>query len=211
MPVTKQAPSSPAQVGPTVADSASRPVETLPAPRPAAKPRHVAAAASASNSVDQVSGPTIVPEPDIDADRRAWEEDRVPYDDEAIAAYEDEQPPFEVPDSSSAGRGPATRSAGAAGPVPERAVSSPRSGASAPDVSAPRLDAPASVVSSRVGSPAPAAAAPAAPTASASPGGGMPWATHAGAEDEIPQNEEEAKDMLKSVFGLGVKFIPADE
>ena len=53
---------------------------------------------------DQVSGPTVLPERDIEADRRAWEDEQVPYDDAAIAAYveEDERPPFDAPVSDSA-------------------------------------------------------------------------------------------------------------
>lgn len=66
---------------------AARPAEPAPEPRPAA-----------AASADQVSGPTVVPERDVDADRRAWENEQVPYDDAAIAVYQvDEEPPFDVP------------------------------------------------------------------------------------------------------------------
>ena len=92
-----------------------------PAPQPAAAsvPAHAAAAQPAADRdalaqfklpppqppapqaprVDQASGPTIVPEPDVDAQRRAWEDEQVPYDDATIAAYEDDEeaPPFDVP------------------------------------------------------------------------------------------------------------------
>ena len=46
-----------------------------------------------------MSGPTFIPEPgDNDADRRAWEDEQVPYDDATIAAYEEEDmPPFDMP------------------------------------------------------------------------------------------------------------------
>ena len=46
-------------------------------------------AASASPQVDQASGPTMVGERDIEADRRAWENEQVPYDDAMIASYDD--------------------------------------------------------------------------------------------------------------------------
>lgn len=52
--------------------------------------------------VDQVSSPTFIPEPgDIGEQRRAWEDEQVPYDDDAIASYEeDDLPPFDMPASS---------------------------------------------------------------------------------------------------------------
>ena len=98
-------PSAPAPAPQSVATSvsASQP-ESKPAPAP------VAAASTSQPSiptpapqapVDQASGPTVVPEPDVDAQRKAWEDEQVPYDDATIAAYEDdaEVPPFAAPDS----------------------------------------------------------------------------------------------------------------
>lgn len=57
------------------------------------------ASAQSAQTVDQVSGPTVLPERDIEADRRAWEDEQVPYDDATISSYadEDELPPFDVP------------------------------------------------------------------------------------------------------------------
>ncbi|MFR2949967.1 MAG: hypothetical protein ACLTKG_00285 [Collinsella intestinalis] len=47
---------------------------------------------------DHASGPTVLAERDIDADRKAWEDDMPPYDDAFIASYDDaEVPPFDVP------------------------------------------------------------------------------------------------------------------
>lgn len=48
---------------------------------------------------DQTSGPTIVPEPTVDEDRRAWEDEAVPYDDAFIAGFEEDEdlPPFDMP------------------------------------------------------------------------------------------------------------------
>ena len=103
----------------------SMPVAAAPAPQPAPKPAPMPAVAPVPQpvpvpvpqpapipstaptsqpvapqpAVDQASGPTIVSEPDVDAQRKAWEDDQVPYDDATIAAYEDdvEIPPFAAP------------------------------------------------------------------------------------------------------------------
>ena len=50
-------------------------------------------------AADQTSGPTIVPEPTVDEDRRAWEDEAVPYDDAFIAGFEEDEdlPPFDMP------------------------------------------------------------------------------------------------------------------
>ena len=156
--------------------------------RPAAAPAGSAAsAASTSSSVstgapasvevpqaDHTSGPTVVAERDIEADRKAWEDEQVPYDDAAIAAYEGDAdvPPMDLP---------------ADAPAP-----------------APTAVAPAAP------NPALSASAPAAPSAPAAAPGALPWATHPGAEDQIPKNEEEAKSMLGDIFGPGIVFKPGE-
>lgn len=160
--------------------------------RPAAAPAGSAAsAASTSSSVstgapapvevphaDHTSGPTIVAERDIEADRKAWEDEQVPYDDAAIAAYEGDAdvPPMDPP-----------ADAPADAPAP-----------------APTAVAPAAP------NPALSASAPAAPSAPAAAPGALPWATHPGAEDQIPKNEEEAKSMLGDIFGPGIVFKPGE-
>ena len=71
----------------------------VPNPVPAPAPAPTAPQPAPAPQVDQKSGPTVVSEPTVDADRQAWADDRPPYDDTFIASYEDdlETPPFESP------------------------------------------------------------------------------------------------------------------
>ncbi len=190
-PVTPSAPGTPRPAGapaaprPTGAPAQAGPAESAPLP----------AAPGSAAAVDQTSGPTVVPERDIDADRRAWEDEQVPYDDAMIASYEDEEvPPFDIPGADAfAAPAPAQPAPGGA----------PASAAGA---------APAAPVPSA----GPAALAPASQTApsrqapSAGAPGAVPWAGAARASDaeetQVPQTEQEAKDLLNSVFGAGVVF-----
>lgn len=137
-----------------------------------------AVAPAAAPQADHTSGPTVVAERDIEADRKAWEDEQVPYDDAAIAAYEGDAdvPPMDLPADV-----PAT-----------------------PPAPAPTAVAPAAP------NPALSASAPAAPSAPAAAPGALPWATHPGAEDQIPKNEEEAKSMLGDIFGPGIVFKPGE-
>lgn len=180
-----------------------RPAGVPAAPRPTGAPTQAGPAESAPSSagegpaaaVDQTSGPTVVPERDIDADRRAWEDEQVPYDDAMIASYEDEEvPPFDIPGADAfAAPAPAQPAPGGA-PAPATgaapAVPVPSAG--------PAVSAPAS----------PAAPSRQAPSAGAP--GAVPWAGAARASDageaQVPQTEQEAKDLLNSVFGAGVVF-----
>ena len=134
-------PSAPAAPMGTAAPAAPRAAASVPAaPSPApAQPRSAVPAAETSVA-DHSSGPTVLAERDIEADRKAWEDDMPPYDDALIASYDDdaEVPPFDAP-----------APAPVAAPAP---VSAP---AEAPRASAP-ADAPASV-------PAPAPTEAAAP------------------------------------------------
>lgn len=131
-----------------------------------------AVAPAAAPQADHTSGPTVVAERDIEADRKAWEDEQVPYDDAAIAAYEGDAdvPPMDLPADA-----PATP------PAPAPTAVAPAAPNHAPSASAP-------------------AAAP----------GALPWATHPGAEDQIPKNEEEAKSMLGDIFGPGIVFKPGE-
>ena len=151
VPAAGSAPAAPSQPG-----GGARPQAGGPVPVPA--------------GVDHSSGPTVVPEPDIDAQRKAWEDEQVPYDDATIASYEDgdDAPPIDLPPAPSAPAAPAS-----AGP-------------------SPRSDSPASPMAN-----------PAAP-------GAMPWSNFEPVKEEIPQSEEEAKEMLGSIFGAGVVFKPAE-
>lgn len=151
--------------------SSPAPVPQQPAPAPAPVP-------AAAPQADHTSGPTVVAERDIEVDRKAWEDEQVPYDDAAIAAYEGDAdvPPVDLPADA-----PATPSV----PAPTAASSV-----------APNSALPAS--------------APVAPSAPAAAPGALPWATHPGAEDQIPKNEEEAKSMLGDIFGPGIVFKPGE-
>lgn len=167
------APAAPASApAPAAAPAISpAPVPQQPAPAPAPVP-------AAAPQADHTSGPTVVAERDIEADRKAWEDEQVPYDDAAIAAYEGDAdvPPVDLPADA-----PATPSV----PAPAAAPSA------APNPALP-------------------ATAPVAPSAPAAAPGALPWATHPGAEDQIPKNEEEAKSMLGDIFGPGIVFKPGE-
>ena len=145
----------------------------------------------AAPAVDHTSGPTVVPEPDVDAQRRAWEEEQVPYDDATIAAYEVDADvaPVELP----------------AAPEPRRASqTSPSQVASASDAPAPASpEQPQASGANDARSAAPASSAPAAP-------GALPWSTFTPVAEEIPQNEAESKELINSVFGAGVVFKPVE-
>ena len=182
-PAAAPAPSAPAAAPDPAAAPASSPapVPQQPAPAPAPVP-------AAAPQADHTSGPTVVAERDIEVDRKAWEDEQVPYDDAAIAAYEGDAdvPPVDLPADA-----PATPSV----PAPT----------AAPSV-APNSALPASAPVA----PSAPAAAPVAPSAPAAAPGALPWATHPGAEDQIPKNEEEAKSMLGDIFGPGIVFKPGE-
>lgn len=123
------------------APTASRVATSAPAapsPAPAQSQSAVSAPASATPApaapvADHASGPTVLAERDIDADRKAWEDDMPPYDDAFIASYDDdaEVPPFDAP-------APAPVAAPAPAPAPTEA-----SGASAPATATTSAPAPA--------------------------------------------------------------------
>ena len=166
---------APIPPAPTPAASATGSAPAAPAVAPAA---HAAAPCA---EVDQVSGPTIVPEPDIEAQRKAWEDEPVPYDDAMIDAYDedDEVPPFDAPAA------PAAECTGAS--VPASQTGEMAGGASA----------------AGTGSSAPAAVG-------ASPAEAVPWAAQPDMPEGVPQTKEEAEDLLSSIFGAGVVVKPAE-
>lgn len=107
-----------------------------PSPAPAQSQSAVsvpATPAPAAPVADHASGPTVLAERDIDADRKAWEDDMPPYDDAFIASYDDdaEVPPFDA-------LAPAPVAAPAPAPAPTEA-----SGASAPATATTSAPAPA--------------------------------------------------------------------
>lgn len=147
-------------------------------------------------AVDHTSGPTMLPERDVEADRRAWE-DQVPYDDAMIAAYagdDEELPPFDTgaapssaaPAAASSSPAPSSPAAPEASPAPAPAASAPSASraaarpweravnpANAPAAAAASASAPAAAGATPAGSaPAPAAPAPVGPTPAAAPGSG---------------------------------------
>ena len=176
-PVPQQSAPAPAPV-PVAASSPAPSFVPKPQADMPATTSPAAVAPAAAPQADHTSGPTVVAERDIEADRKAWEDEQVPYDDAAIAAYEGDAdvPPVDLPADA-----PAT-----------------------PPAPAPTAVAPAAP------NPAPSASAPAAPSAPAAAPGALPWATHPGAEDQIPKNEEEAKSMLGDIFGPGIVFKPGE-
>lgn len=176
-PVPQQPASAPAPV-PVAASSPAPSFVPKPQTDMPATTSPTAVAPAAAPQADHTSGPTVVAERDIEADRKAWEDEQVPYDDAAIAAYEGDAdvPPMDLP-----------ADAPADAPAP-----------------APTTVAPAAP------NPALSASAPAAPSAPAAAPGALPWATHPGAEDQIPKNEEEAKSMLGDIFGPGIVFKPGE-
>lgn len=110
-----------------------------PSPAPAQSQSAVSASAPATPApaapvADHASGPTVLAERDIDADRKAWEDDMPPYDDAFIASYDDdaEVPPFDAPapapvaasvpvsapTEASGASAPATATASASAPAP---------------------------------------------------------------------------------------------
>lgn len=98
---SQAAPKAPAPV-PAPAPAPENPASSSTAPAPASAPAQASAStrpAPSAPAVDQVSGPSVLAERDIEADRKAWEDEQVPYDDAMIASYadDDELPPFEAP------------------------------------------------------------------------------------------------------------------
>ena len=122
------------------APAASRAATSAPAapsPAPAQSQSAVSAPATVAPVADHASGPTVLAERDIDADRKAWEDDMPPYDDAFIASYDDdaEVPPFDAPapapvaasvsvsapTEASGASAPATATASAPAPAPTEA------------------------------------------------------------------------------------------
>ena len=162
----------------------------------------------APQAADQVSGPTFIPEPgDIDADRRAWEDEQVPYDDATIAAYEEEDmPPFDMPFEEMPVATPARPEVSAAAPAPSPAPQMPT--AVPAQVSAAQPTGPSA-------SPVPQVSSEPS-TSAASGGSAVPFSTNspyanATVSDEVPHSKEEAQELLRGIFGAGVVLKGPDE
>lgn len=110
-----------------------------------------------------------------------WESEQVPYDDAMVAGFAADAGGADLPPFDVLAAAPATKPAAAA--------------------AAPATPAPAT--------PAPTADdAPAAPWES-NPGTGSPFG-HQGAAPSIPQTEDEAKALIRSVFGQSTIFKPVE-
>ena len=139
------------------APTASRAATSAPAapsPAPAQSQSAVSAPAPATPATvapvaDHASGPTVLAERDIDADRKAWEDDMPPYDDAFIASYDDdaEVPPFDAPApapvAASVPVSATTEASGASAPATATASASVTAPASAPAPATTEAPAPA--------------------------------------------------------------------
>lgn len=212
---------------PAVSSSVSAPAE---APSPgfvpfaeasasgSAQPQASASAASSSASApwnagpapvgesqaDQSSGPTVLPDRDVAADRQAWEDEAVPYDDAFIASYEEAEdlPPFDMPDIpavSTPATAPATQASASPAPVAPAGTPSP----AATSASAP---APAPTPESTPAPSATSAVPLSAPAPASAPSGFNAAAVfnHEAPPAEIPETAEDAARMLGDIFGSGV-------
>lgn len=121
---TSAAPAASMGTAAPTASHAATSAPAAPSPAPAQSQSAVSAPASATPAptasvADHASGPTVLAERDIDADRKAWEDDMPPYDDAFIASYDDdaEVPPFDAPAPAPAAA-PAPGSAPTEAPAP---------------------------------------------------------------------------------------------
>lgn len=119
------------------APTASRAATSAPAapsPAPAQSRSAVSAPATVAPVADHASGPTVLAERDIDADRKAWEDDMPPYDDAFIASYDDdaEAPPFDAPAPA-----PVAASVPVSAPTEASGVSAPATATASAPASAP--------------------------------------------------------------------------
>lgn len=191
------------------------PAPTMHGEAPAASIAQASPAASTSSTpshapqaADQVSGPTFILEPgDIEADRRAWEDEQVPYDDATIAAYEEEDlPPFDMPFEEVPATPSAKPAVSTAAPAPSPA---PQVSAATPAQASPVQPTASNASTVPQAPPVPAAGAP-------SGGSAVPFSTNspyanATVSDEVPHSKEEAQELLSSIFGAGVVLKGPDE
>ena len=137
-----------------VMDGAPAAAPAAPSPAPAQSQSAVSAPAPATPApaapvADHASGPTVLAERDIDADRKAWEDDMPPYDDAFIASYDDdaEVPPFDAPApapvAASVPVSATTEASGASAPATATASASVTAPASAPAPATTEAPAPA--------------------------------------------------------------------
>ena len=132
------APAAPMGTAAPAAPRAATATPAAPSPAPAQPQSAVSAPATVAPVADHASGPTVLAERDIDADRKAWEDDMPPYDDAFIASYDDdaEVPPFDAPApapvAASVPVSATTEASGASAPATATASASVAAPASAP-------------------------------------------------------------------------------
>ena len=147
---TPAASAAPMGAAASAAPRATTSAPAAPSPAPTQSQSAVSAPAAATPApaapvADHASGPTVLSERDIEADRKAWEDDMPPYDDAFIASYDDdaEVPPFDVPVPSPAAApapAPAPTEASKASAPAGAPVSAPASAPAAAPASAPAPD-----------------------------------------------------------------------
>ena len=213
------APASPAAQVPVAVPAPVSPAAPAPSDRVAPVSTPMLASPAASPQVDEVSGPTIVAEPDVDAQRQAWEEEQVPYDDATIAAYgmAEEEAPASDPAQAPVAFAPAPAAQAVPAPVPAEPKRAPLGALpwETPQAVAAAAGATLSQDASHevTSAATPAAQASPSPADPAAPADEpAPWES-IGADataEGIPQTEEEAKALIGSIFGSGVVFKPTD-
>lgn len=206
-PASSSASATQPKAAPVAAPTPSAP--ELAAPKPAAPiPAPKSAAAPAPKSSDLAKAPWLrsdnpagapatgklptepapraperasAPKTQPSAQAAPWESEQVPYDDAMVGGFAGDASGDDLPPFD----------VPAAAPAPNHAASTAAPAASAVATSVPAGDA-----------------APAAPWES-NPGAGSPFG-HQGAAPSIPQTEDEAKALIRSVFGQATIFKPVE-
>ena len=93
-------------------------------------------------------------------------------------------------------------------PYDDATIASYEDGDDAPPIDLP--PAPSAPAAPASAGPSPRSDSPASPMAKPAAPGAMPWSNFEPVKEEIPQSEEEAREMLGSIFGAGVVFKPAE-
>ncbi len=151
-----------------------------------AKVADTSASGGISRPVGGSAAPAVPKDPAASVGPEPSDIDQVPYDDAEVSAYDD-LPPFDVSVDVPVDESPQQAS-------PAHVPGGFESQGAAPTEPATSSAAPAS------GDPSPKTA-----PAAASPLSGSPFG-HAGAAPVIPQTEEEAKELIREVFGAGTIF-----
>lgn len=184
------------------ASGSAQPQASAPAASRASAPWNAGPAPAGEPQADQSSGPTVLPDRDVAADRQAWEDEAVPYDDAFIASYEEAEdlPPFDMPDIpvvSAPATAPTTQASASPAPVALAGTPSPAATSASAPIPAPTSEStPAPSATSAVPLSAPAPA----------PSGFNAAAVfnHEAPPAEIPETAEDAARMLGDIFGSGV-------